>query len=535
MTASSKTRATAIGSSIIAIAVFIAAILQAASPSVVLAYSPSVSTTGYPGPGDTIAVSGGGWPAQHTLNISYDGTQLATAVVRLQEGIVGPPIGAFQAPLTIPTATTTGSHVIQVTDPDTGLTQQTTIVVKAEWRQFGFTAAGARYNPYETTIGTGNVGQLSLAWSNNTGYTGPVMPAAAEDDLLFVNQAAHYLTNLNATTGKQLWQDYPTDTESQPVVANGIAYISDLRFSAYSVATGTLLWQSSYQVFDANPVLANGLIYAAWQGGNGGVSAYAQAGCGQMTCDPVWTYTTSGAANYYYGTPAVANGHVYLGGNQLTVLDAKTGALQWTAAIASGETIQAPIVDKGMVFVAADSTYNGGTFYAFNAAGCGQATCTPLWTVHNASGWGNSPAAANDVVYIGGKDKMLYAFAEAGCGAATCAPLWEGVAPGQVLTPPAIANGVIYVSSWYPGDALAFNATGCGSASCAPMWTYDLHANYVDAPPTIANGMLYISDDSGMLYAFHLPNTSLACQGASIGAIPRTACTSHPLHAARMP
>jgi outer membrane protein assembly factor BamB len=206
----------------------------------------------------------------------------------------------------------------------------------------------------------------------------------------------------------------------------------------------------------------------------------------------------------------VAGGYAYLGGDHLSVINAKTGALQWTGAITTGETVSTTIVDNGMVYFVGNSTYNGGTLYAFNAAGCGKATCTPAWTVYNASGWGYSPAAANGVLYIGGIDNALYAFAEAGCGATTCAPLWKGTTSSRVLTPPAIANGVVYVSDWYPGDVLAFNASGCGSATCSSLWSYTLSGRYADASPTIANGMLYVSDDVGMLFAFHLPTTTSA-------------------------
>ncbi len=503
----------------VAVGFLIAAVLQGFSPPMAFAFAPTISTSGYPGPGDTITVNGGGWPARHTLNISYDSQQLTTAVVRFQLGIIGQPIGAFRASLTVPINTTVGSHTIHVVDPSTGLAQQTTIAVKAEWSQFGFTAAGARYNPYETTIGAGNVGQLTLDWSNNTGYTGAVMPTAAEDDLLISNQAAHYLTNLNAVTGQQIWQTYPVDAASQEAVANGVVFVGNLYLEARTIATGAILWKSSYLIFEGSPVLANGLVYDT--ANHGALYAFSQDGCGQATCDPLWSYTPTGG---FYGTPAVAGGYAYLGGNHLSVLDANTGTVQWTGAITPGESIPTTIVDNGTVFFVANSTYNGGTLYAFNAAGCGQAACSPLWTVYNASGWGNSPAAANGVLYIGGIDNALYTFAAAGCGAPTCTPIWKGTTSSRVLTSPAVANGVVYVSNWYPGAVMAFDASGCGSATCAPLWSASLGTFYVDAPPTVANGVLYVSNDSGMLYAFHLPNTTSVCNAATKRQAPATVC-----------
>jgi len=137
----------ALGSGVCAIGLAIVGLLYVAAPRMAhAAYAPSGGVSGYAAPGDTVTVYGGGWPAGHTLDIAYDGLQIGTAKVNFQESIVGPAVGAFRAPVALPTATTVGAHTIQVTDPSASLTEQTAITLKAEWNQFGFTAAGARYN-----------------------------------------------------------------------------------------------------------------------------------------------------------------------------------------------------------------------------------------------------------------------------------------------------------------------------------------------------------------------------------------------------
>ena len=45
----------------------------------------------------------------------------------------------------------------------------------------------------------------------------------------------------------------------------------------------------------------------------------------------------------------------------------------------------------------------------------------------------NSPTVANGVVYAGDSDGKLYAFDAAGCGAATCEPIWTGERGQRVL------------------------------------------------------------------------------------------------------
>ncbi|HET8908064.1 MAG TPA: PQQ-binding-like beta-propeller repeat protein [Ktedonobacterales bacterium] len=485
----------------------IVATLRAPVAHTVFAYAPAISVSGYPGPGDTVDVNGSGWPVRDSITILYDAQQLATAKVGFELGIVGQPIGAFRVPVVIPTNTITGGHTITVNDVTAGLTQQTGILVKAEWRQLGFTADGTRFNPYETTIGPANVNQLTLDWSYNTGYTGQVYPSVAEDDLVVSNQAAEYLTNLNATTGQQLWQVYPENAESQPAVANGVIYETSLYLEARTVATGAMLWESDYLIFNSDPVVANGMVYATAQGGSAKLYAFSQGGCGQATCQPVWSYTGTGGV---IGTPTVVNGHLFIGGSQLTALNPTSGALQWTGTITTGETTVAAMVDHNMVYFAANSTSNGGTLYAFSVSGCGQKTCSPVWSVYNPHGWGRSPAAANGILYIGSVDTSLYAFAEANCSSSSCAPIWEGSSNRPVIAPPAVANGVVY-DTLASGTIVAFNASGCGSATCSSLWSHTLSAFYDDAGPTVANGMLYVSNDAGMLYAFHLPSTASTC------------------------
>ncbi|QLK27476.1 PQQ-binding-like beta-propeller repeat protein [Natrinema zhouii] len=57
------------------------------------------------------------------------------------------------------------------------------------------------------------------------------------------------------------------------------------------------------------------------------------------------------------GSPAVAGGTVYLGGGQLTALDASDGTVQWTRDFGSGPaSVSSPTVTYGRVYVVADGT-----------------------------------------------------------------------------------------------------------------------------------------------------------------------------------
>ncbi|TYL39368.1 pyrrolo-quinoline quinone [Natronococcus pandeyae] len=72
----------------------------------------------------------------------------------------------------------------------------------------------------------------------------------------------------------------------------------------------------------------------------------------------VWT-STNGHNNR---TPAVANGTVYVTGEQLTAIDAESGSVRWSEAFGSDASVSAPLVTFETVYAAVD-----GSLYAFDA------------------------------------------------------------------------------------------------------------------------------------------------------------------------
>jgi outer membrane protein assembly factor BamB len=217
-------------------------------------------------------------------------------------------------------------------------------------------------------------------------------------------------------------------------------------------------------------------------------------------------------------------------------------------------------VVNGRVFVG----NSNGNVFAFNANGCGSATCSPLWTSDYFNSVSASPSVANGVVYIhandgllhalkvsdgtqlwkaavpagpvfnsstaladnkgvvyvGGSDNKLYAFSSAGTTnctgtspSKTCTPLWTGTSSGPLQSSPAVANGVVYIAST-DHHVYGFRASGCGSATCAPLWTAITLSGNTDYPvfssPAVANGRIYVGSGAGnpndaRLYVFSLP------------------------------
>jgi outer membrane protein assembly factor BamB len=232
---------------------------------------------------------------------------------------------------------------------------------------------------------------------------------------------------------------------------------------------------------------------------------------GSMALD--WTTRGPGYPTNENASPAVANGVVYIGLNELQVFDAggkvgcsgspKTCTPLWTEHSTIGGSPSPPTVANGVVYVA--DGYD--TLFAFDAAGktnCSGAPkiCAPLWTASGASS--DSPAVANGKVYVG--ESVFDAAGKTNCSSSskTCAPLWVNSIYRQSTTTPAVANGVVYMGT---RDGLfAFDAAGNTNCSgslktCAPLWTAATGGT-MHSSPALANRVVYIGSDDHKLYAF---------------------------------
>ncbi len=107
--------------------------------------------------------------------------------------------------------------------------------------------------------------------------------------------------------------------------------------------------------------------------------------------------------------------------------------------------------------------YGDSVVYALNVDSCPLTTGThmrsrrlgvdsrracPLWTASSTGNWiDSSPEVANGVVYVGSQGHKLYAFKADGCGQPTCSPLWTATTGNWIYSSPAVANGVVYAGS----------------------------------------------------------------------------------------
>jgi outer membrane protein assembly factor BamB len=256
-------------------------------------------------------------------------------------------------------------------------------------------------------------------------------------------------------------------------------------------------------VLASSPAVVGDTVYIG--SSDGVLWAYPASGCGQFLCtNPLWKSTSLAQI---VDSPTVAGGIVYVGSQtspnnndgKLNAFDAD-GCGQATCSplwqgLAGPQSIldSSPAVANGTVFVGSFD----GKLYAFDAEGCGQATCQPLWTGATGASIESTPTISHGTVFIGSDDGKLYAFDADGCGQAACQPLWTGsVGSPTFSSSPAIFKSNVFIAGQH---ALAsFRAAGCGQATCQPVWRAVDNLNFFNGSPAVARGKIYIGLENGV-------------------------------------
>jgi outer membrane protein assembly factor BamB len=266
-----------------------------------------------------------------------------------------------------------------------------------------------------------------------------------------------------------------------------------------NIASASEAWEDQLgaPVYGSSPAVVGGVAYIG--SSDGVLWAYSAGGCGGQLCTtPLWQSTS--LAQIIDG-PTVANGIVYVGSQ--TDIDSNDGKLNAFDAAGCNNAVCAPLwqgdagpesildssptVWNGLVFVA---TY-GGTLYAFNANGCGKALCEPVWTAQTGGPIESTPTVHKGVLFIGSNDGKLYAFKAKGCRNSPCKPIWTGDLGDSIFrSTPAVWKGRVYISSQHV--LAAFDANGCGQATCAPLWQAVDNQNFFDGSPAVAYGRVYV-------------------------------------------
>lgn len=346
------------------------------------------------------------------------------------------------------------------------------------WEQPGYGAGRTRFNPDETAITPDNVDRVGEAWSSSVdgSFSEPILSG----DRL-------YTTVSSAGRGS---------------------------VRAYHAGTGAIAWETPLPA-PANPrapgpvVLAGGALWASYSGTRGSSCALLTR-LDPATGDVLGTETTGGAvvdAVTVDGTTMAFTTQVDCAPTgsqpQLVVRDTGSSTARWTYRFPTDAgSPSVPSMGNGRIVVAADDH-----IYAFDSAGCGAATCEPVWVTpldHDGVDVFNTesrPVVGPDgTVYVGASTQDTETFVVALDGA-TGTPLWRTdrhAAPGSGWQFLSLAHGQLYVSdqrvsSPTGGAVEVFTAAGCGQPVCTPVWTAS-----VEGPPvaglSVGGDVLYLGE-----------------------------------------
>jgi hypothetical protein len=405
-------------------------------------------------PGAAVTVSGTGFDAGAAVDIFYGTSDVALATSNAS--------GAVSFKMAIPTGAQPGSGWVTLDERRTHAAAQASFSVYTDWAQGGFGPSWRGYNPFENTVNTGNVNQLSEVWGQRLDGLGNSKSLIVYKNDVFVEDSNRTIRGFSQA-GKLLWTAKAPGTgllvSTPPPAAGGSkVFIGDSQgnVTAYNYACRvdggvcTRAWTRNIGTAVTAP-----LTYRA-------ALLYVPAADGKVhvlnpTTGAVGTSLTGGSSSGGVSAPVSFSPN----GNAWIVQGAY--AFNGQSGFFPNSAISGVAVDTDSLGFATESNGHldslGGSGWSTTLGGTG---CTPPMPVY-----------ANSVVYAAGCTS-LGAY-DAGTGAA----LWAVTTPGPAAGL-AIANGVLYACV---GSTLSAYAASYGGR----LWSGD----YCAAPPVMTNGMLF--------------------------------------------
>ncbi len=431
------------------------------------------------------------------------------------------PTGEFTWYADLPGNAKIGKHTLEV---------EATDKAKATWKgtsKFTLTnekaikpVAGADWNQHHGDSSHSGVAQdyiaagQRLAWSYRTKGTFLTGSPAIVDGVVYAgtrdengegNSEVHAV---NLATGKKLWSyDVPSSVHGSVAVSDGLVYVPTLRGTLFAVdaKTGKLKWrndpeaapegnnQRTYGYYGVT--VADGKVLFPFQTRFGEAAAGILLALDAKTGQRIWGSPMAGNT-MSDGTPAVADGRVYVGnqdGSIVIAYDLKTGAKLWTGTDTLGGWQDGiPTAGGGKVFIGS----NNGIVARDGATG------TVLWSYTSTHpslvSSGATPSAAalsGNTVYMSFPSGAVTAL-----NATTGAVIWDQLLPGSQyrggsFTSPALSGNTLFVGANSGGFYALDARTG------QPLWSQNI-GTWVSAGPAVSGNTVVAGAFDGNLYAF---------------------------------
>jgi outer membrane protein assembly factor BamB len=244
------------------------------------------------------------------------------------------------------------------------------------------------------------------------------------------NAGETVITSANAAKVTTAWTSTLASAQPYaPMVLGGVAYrvigMTPGRFVATSPRTGATLWSLDLPTgvqYGYGMAATTGKVLVAFRGTNGagGVLAVDTAAHRILWRGYLPAATIAGDGNDYPGTPSTDGTRVYISGasNAVNAYRLSDGARLWSVPLAFNRNgtitqVDGTVVGGGLVY-----TSGQGGVIAYSAT-----TGKRVWRSTLAT-TGRPVLAGGRVLVNTGNGSGVQAFTAAGCGAASCAPVW---------------------------------------------------------------------------------------------------------------
>lgn len=327
-----------------------------------------------------------------------------------------------------------------------------------------------------------------IVWSTRIGVPvyAPLRVGQGDIYLTSVQDKGPNVFALNSATGKISWRYAthgaiaisPTVGKTQIFVASDIGQVHFMR--ALDARTGSLVWQYTRTnppecMCSHDAHTGAGLVFTQTDGH----SLYAFAPIGVVPSRRIWQFKGDGAK---LTTPTVSNGVVVLGSadHNVYALDAKTGAVRWTAKTGYG-FVARPTIVGGAVIIG----NRGGTVHAYDLS-----SGKPIWSFSTSGAIDTRVVTCGNIVYLASEDRNIYAL-----DAKSGKLLWQSAMADYTDYAPLIAGSAVIAGN-RAGDLVAFSA-----ADGKEMWRSPLGGTPF-SQPTVWNHAIVLKIGDHAVGAF---------------------------------
>jgi len=422
-----------------------------------------------------VTITGAGFAPYSLMDLYFDTTDVALAVSNS--------LGVVRMQFPVPTTAQPGTHWITLDARTTGIAAQRSFTVNTNWSMLGVNGSNTGSNPYENTLSTSNVSQLTAAWSQPDGgdqfRRSPIIEANGN---LFTGTASGTILSYSST-GALLWSSASSSSNnfsiSAPAASASLVFFaSGTSVYAYEQACRTdggvctPTWTATIgATVSSDLTIYNNTLYAPGSDGNIYPLTLATGAVGTPFDVPLFKGAGTATSRVTFGL----DGTYYLTQGSNTSYQTPNGHSSGYSSF-DGQTVSAVAESAGRAFfTSADGTINSFTGWSAPTSGTG---CAP------------APVVAGDYVYAGGCTSIA-AF-EAGSGELE----WTVTTTGPVIGV-SVANGVIYacvVANDGFEKLVAYDAT-----YDTLLWS----GGECTSAPVVANGTVYAAGLN--LTAYTLP------------------------------